>query len=34
LGEREYILKSSTFGGTVVEDIAYGWKDISELCVE
>lgn len=34
MGGKEYIHRTSTFGGTVVEDVAYVWKDISELCVE
>ncbi|WP_436865767.1 N-acetyltransferase family protein [Bacillus fungorum] len=34
MGGEEYIHRTSEFGGTVVEDVAYGWKDISELCVE
>jgi len=34
MGGKEYIHRASTFGGTVVEDVAYGWKEISELCVE
>ncbi|WP_028402099.1 GNAT family N-acetyltransferase [Ectobacillus panaciterrae] len=34
MGGKEYIHRTSTFGGTVVEDVAYGWKEISELCVE
>lgn len=34
MGGKEYIHRTSEFGGTVVEDVAYGWKEISELCVE
>ncbi len=34
MGGKEYIHRTSEFGGTVVEDVAYGWKGISELCVE
>ncbi len=34
LGGTEYNHRTSTFGETVVEDAAYGWKDISVLCVE
>ncbi|PEC22861.1 GNAT family N-acetyltransferase [Bacillus cereus] len=34
MGGKEYIHRTSTFGGTVVEDVAYAWKEISELCVE
>ncbi|NRD79722.1 GNAT family N-acetyltransferase [Bacillus sp. BRMEA1] len=34
LGGKEYIHRTSTFGRAVVEDVAYGWKNISELCIE
>lgn len=34
MGGKEYIHRASTFGGTKVEDVAYGWQDISVLCVE
>ena len=34
MGGKEYIHRTSTFGATVVEDVAYGWKDIKKLCVE
>jgi ribosomal protein S18 acetylase RimI-like enzyme len=34
MGGKEYIHRTSTFGGSVVEDVAYGWKNISELCIE
>jgi len=34
MGGKEYIHRNSTFGGSVVEDVAYGWKDISALCME
>ncbi|MFJ5768739.1 GNAT family N-acetyltransferase [Psychrobacillus sp. NPDC093180] len=34
IGGKEYIHRTSTFGGTEVEDVAYGWKDISVLCIE
>ena len=34
MGGKEYIRRTSMFGGTKVEDVAYGWKDISVLCVE
>ena len=28
---KEYIRRTSTFGETVVDDVAYGWNDISVL---
>ena len=34
MGGKEYIHRTSMFGVTIVEDVAYGWKDISELCIE
>ena len=34
MGGKEYLRRKSKFGGTVVDDIAYGWKDISVLCME
>ena len=34
MGGKEYLRRKSEFGGTVVEDVAYGWKDISVLCME
>ncbi|PEK14262.1 GNAT family N-acetyltransferase [Bacillus toyonensis] len=34
MGGKKYIHRKSEFGGTVVEDVAYGWKEISELCIE
>ncbi|MEC1724450.1 MULTISPECIES: GNAT family N-acetyltransferase [Bacillaceae] len=34
MGGKEYIHRTSTFGGAAVEDVAYGWKNISELCIE
>lgn len=34
MGGKEYIHRTSTFGGTVVEDVAYAWKEISDLCIE
>jgi len=34
LGGKEYIRRTSSFGGTIVEDIAYGWKDVSKLSVK
>ena len=34
MGGNEYIHRTSMFGGTIVEDVAYGWKDISELWFE
>lgn len=34
MGGKEYIHRTSEFGGTVVEDVAYGWQEISELCIE
>ena len=34
MGGKEYMHRNSTFGGSVVEDVAYGWKDISALCME
>jgi ribosomal protein S18 acetylase RimI-like enzyme len=34
MGGKEYNYRTSTFGETVVRDVAYGWKDILELCVE
>ena len=34
MGGKEYIHRTSTFGGTKVEDVAYGWQDISVLCID
>ncbi|MEP9409575.1 GNAT family N-acetyltransferase [Peribacillus frigoritolerans] len=34
MGGKEYFHRKSEFGGTVVDDVAYGWKDVSVLCVE
>ena len=34
MGGKEYIHRTSTFGGTTVDDVAYGWQDISVLCVD
>lgn len=34
IGGKEYIHRISTFGGTKVEDVAYGWQDISVICFE
>ena len=34
MGGKEYIHRTTTLGGTKVEDVAYGWQDISVLCVE
>ncbi len=34
MGGKEYIRRTSEFGGSVVDDVAYGWKDLSVLCVE
>lgn len=31
---REYLRRKSEFGGMVVDDVAYGWKDASVLCIE
>jgi ribosomal protein S18 acetylase RimI-like enzyme len=31
MGGKEYIRRKSEFGGMVVDDIAYGWKDVSVL---
>jgi ribosomal protein S18 acetylase RimI-like enzyme len=33
LGGKEYLRRKSEFGGLVVDDVAYGWKDISALCI-
>ncbi len=34
LGGKEYLRRKSEFGGMVVEDFAYGWKDVSVLVLE
>lgn len=34
MGGEEYIHRTSLFGGTEVEDVAYGWKNTSKLCTE
>lgn len=34
IGGEEYIRRKSEFGGMVVDDVAFGWKDISVLCME
>lgn len=31
---RNIFAKKSEFGGMIVEDAAYGWEDISILCME
>ena len=33
MGGRQYLRRKSEFGGTVVDDVAYGWKDVSVLCM-
>ena len=34
MGGKEYLRRKSEFGGMVVDDVAYGWKDVSVLCME
>lgn len=34
LGGKEYLRRKSEFGGMVVEDVTYGWKDVSVLVLE
>lgn len=34
LGGKESLHRKSEFGGVVVNDVAYGWKDVSVLCLE
>jgi len=34
MGGKKYIRRTSTFGETVVDDVAYGWNDVSGLCNE
>ncbi|MEC1525401.1 GNAT family N-acetyltransferase [Neobacillus niacini] len=34
MGGRAYLHRNNEFGGMVVEDVAYGWKDVSVLCTE
>lgn len=34
MGGKEYLHRKSEFGGMVVDDVAYGWKDVSVLCTE
>ncbi|QXW84019.1 GNAT family N-acetyltransferase (plasmid) [Bacillus sp. LJBS17] len=34
MGGKEYLHRKSEFGGTVVDDVAYGWRDVSILCIE
>lgn len=34
LGGKEYLRRKSVFGGMVVEDVAYSWKDVSVLVLE
>jgi len=34
MGGKQYLRRKSEFGGTVVDDVAYGWKDVSVLCME
>ena len=34
MGGKKYLHRKSEFGGTVVDDVAYGWKNVSVLCVE
>ena len=34
MGGKECIHRTGTFGGTIVEDVAYGWKDISIICID
>ena len=32
MGGKKYLHRKSKFGGMVVADVAYGWKDLSVLC--
>ncbi|MDN4071740.1 GNAT family N-acetyltransferase [Fictibacillus terranigra] len=34
MGGMEYIHRKSEFGGTAVDDVAYGWNDVSVLCMK
>lgn len=34
MGGKEYLHRKSEFGEMVVDDVAYGWKDVSVLCTE
>lgn len=34
MGGKEYIRRTSEFGGVLVNDVAFGWKDITKLFVE
>lgn len=32
MGGKEYLQRKSKFGGKIVDDVAYGWKNITLLC--
>ncbi|WP_210095937.1 GNAT family N-acetyltransferase [Oceanobacillus polygoni] len=34
MGGKEYLRRKSEFGEVVVDDVAYGWEDVSVLCLE
>lgn len=34
MGGKGYLRRKSEFGGMVVDDVAYGWEDVSVLCME
>ncbi|MGO4886177.1 GNAT family N-acetyltransferase [Anaerobacillus sp. MEB173] len=34
MGGKEYFRRKSEFGGMTVDDVAYGWKDVSVLCIQ
>ena len=34
IGGKQYLRRKSEFGGMVIDDVAYGWKDVSVLCME
>lgn len=34
MGGKKYLCRKSEFGEMVVDDVAYGWKEVSVLCME
>nr|WP_232725701.1 GNAT family N-acetyltransferase [Bacillus sp. FJAT-44742] len=34
MGGKEYLRRKNEFGGKIVNDVAYGWNDVSVLCIQ
>ncbi|WP_100398123.1 GNAT family N-acetyltransferase [Bacillus sp. FJAT-44742] len=34
VGGKDYLRRKNEFGGRIVDDVAYGWKDVSVLCMQ